>query len=106
MATGFAVGLGSPRAVAILWTVAAGAAVALGASLTGPLTAEPAMVVAAIAIGTWFGAVVGLIVGRFAHAPRFAAARRVRTPGIGLGRDRQSRSSAPKPARVSGSPRS
>jgi hypothetical protein len=62
MATGFAVGMGSPRTVAALWTVAAGAAVALGASLTGPLTAEPAMVVAAIAIGTWFGAVVGLVV--------------------------------------------
>ncbi len=62
MGAGFAVGLGSPRAVAFFWTVAAGAAVALGASLTGPLTAEPAMAVAAIAIGTWLGAVVGLVV--------------------------------------------
>ncbi len=64
MATGFAVGLGSPRRVAILWTVAASAAVALGASLVGPLTAEPAMAISAIAIGTWFGAVVSLIVER------------------------------------------
>jgi hypothetical protein len=70
MATGFAVGLGSPRAVALLWTVGACAAVALGASLTGPLTAEPAMAVAAIAIGTWFGAVVGLIVERLSPAQR------------------------------------
>jgi hypothetical protein len=74
MATGFAVGMGSPRAVAALWTVGAGAAVALGASLTGPLTAEPAMVVAAIAIGTWFGAVVGLVVERVA-APHRSLAR-------------------------------
>ncbi len=106
MATGFAVGLGSPRAVAFLWTVAASAAVALGASLTGPLTAEPAMVVAAVAIGTWFGAVVGLIVGRFAHAPRFAAraefARRPTASGANAGRP----SSAPEPARVSESTRS
>jgi hypothetical protein len=70
--TGFAVGLGSPRTVAALWTVTAGAAVALGASLIGPLTAEPAMVVAAIAIGTWFGGAAGLIVGRFVQAPRTA----------------------------------
>jgi hypothetical protein len=74
MATGFAVGMGSPRTVAALWTVAAGAAVALGASLTGPLTAEPAMVVASIAIGTWFGAVVGLVVDRV------AVPHRVRVP--------------------------
>jgi hypothetical protein len=70
MATGFAIGMGSPRGVAALWTVAAGAAVALGASLTGPLTAEPAMVVAAIAIGTWFGAVVGLVVEALAAPHR------------------------------------
>lgn len=79
MATSFAVGMGSPRAVATLWAVATGAAVALGASLTGPLTVEPAMVVAAIAIGTWFGAVVGLVVDRVAAPHRssvHAAARR------------------------------
>lgn len=71
MATGFAVGLGSPRIVAILWVVTASAAVALGASLTGPLTGEPAMVVAAIAIGTWFGGVIGLVVERVA-GPRLS----------------------------------
>lgn len=104
MATGFAVGLGSPRVVAFLWTVAAGAAVALGASLTGPLSAEPAMVVAAIATGTWFGAAVGLIVGRFVHAPRTAPRDMAtsRAPAIASPANRAP--TASEPARIQESP--
>jgi hypothetical protein len=104
--TAFAVGLGSPRNVAALWAVAAGAAVALGASLTGPLTAEPVMVVAAIAVGTWFGAAVSLIVGRFVHVSRDAS----RDIAASRAPDHDSPAvRAPKatePARVSGGPRS
>jgi hypothetical protein len=72
--TAVGVGLGSPRGVALLWAVAAGAAVALGASATGPLTGESAMVAAAIAVGTWFGAVIGAVTDRLVHV------RRVPTP--------------------------
>jgi hypothetical protein len=105
MVTAFAVGLGSPRNVAALWTVAAAAAVALGASLTGPLTAEVAMVVAAIAIGTWFGGAVGIIVGRFVHAPRFAVrsvpGRQPSAPSASASRTPTARETAP----ISESPR-
>jgi hypothetical protein len=74
MVAALAVGLGSSRAEAMLWTVAAGAALALGASLAGQLVVESAMVVAAIAVGTWFGAVVGLVVERMIPGRRARAA--------------------------------
>lgn len=76
MIAALAVGLGSSRAEAVLWTVAAGAAVALGASVTGQLLVESGMVVAAIAVGTWFGAVVGLVVERMVPGPQARAAAR------------------------------
>lgn len=76
MVAALAAGLGSSRAEAILWTVAAGAAVALGASVTGRLVVESGMVVAAMAVGTWFGAVVGLLVGRMVTGPEARAAFR------------------------------
>jgi hypothetical protein len=107
MATGFAVGMGSPRAVAVWWTVAASAAVALGASLTGPLTAEPAMVVAAIAIGTWFGAVVGLVVERVAVPHRSfvrTAARGTDTEGTSVSEQVSGERSAAAAAPIQGSP--
>jgi membrane protein DedA with SNARE-associated domain len=83
--------------------VAAAAAVALGASLTGALNAEVAMVVAAIAIGTWFGAAVGLIIGRFVHAPRAARVAATSRPPARASTDRAS--PTPEPARIQESPR-
>ncbi|HEY7452039.1 MAG TPA: hypothetical protein VIA02_05915 [Candidatus Limnocylindria bacterium] len=68
--TAVGVGLGSPRSVAVLWAVAAGAAVAVGTSVAGPLTGESAMVAAAIAVGVWFGAVIGAVVDRFVRVRR------------------------------------
>ncbi len=65
-----AVGLGSSRPAAILWTVAAGAAVALGASVSGRLVVDSAMAATAIAVGAWFGAVIGLLVERLVPQAR------------------------------------
>lgn len=76
MVAALAVGLGSSRTEAVLWAVAAGAAVALGASVAGQLLVESGMVAAAIAVGTWFGAVVGLIVERMVPGPQARAAAR------------------------------
>lgn len=87
--TAVGVGLGSPRAVAVLWTVAAAAAVAAGASVSGPLTVESAMGAAAIAVGTWFGAVI-VVVG-----DRILFARRMPTPAPA-----QAGASAPKGSRA------
>ena len=70
--TAVGVGLGSSRAVAVLWTVAAAAAVAAGASVSGPLGAESAMAAAAIAVGTWFGAVIVVVGDRILFARRVA----------------------------------
>jgi hypothetical protein len=70
--TAVGVGLGSSRVVAVLWTVAAAAAVAAGASVSGPLTVESAMVAAAMAVGTWFGAVIGVVGDRILFARRMA----------------------------------
>jgi hypothetical protein len=81
-----AVGLGSSRAEAVLWTVAAGAAVALGASVSGRLVVESGMVVASIAVGTWFGAVVGVVVERLASGARSQArGQAVVVPDAGSG---------------------
>ncbi len=53
------IGLVSPPPIAALWGVAATAAVALGASLVGPLTTDAAMGAAAVAAGILPGLTVG-----------------------------------------------
>jgi hypothetical protein len=53
------IGLVSPPATAVLWGVAATAAVAMGASMAGPLTAEVGVGAASIAAGMLPGAIVG-----------------------------------------------
>ena len=68
--TAVGVGLGNARAVAILWTLAAAAAVAFGASVPGPLTGESAVVPASLAVGTWFGAVIGAVMDRLLRVRR------------------------------------
>ena len=73
MVAALAVGLGSSRVEAVLWTVAAGAAVALGASVVGRLVVESGMAVAAIGVGTWFGAVVGVVMERMIPGRRARA---------------------------------
>ena len=94
MVAALAVGLGSSRAEAVLWTVAAGAAVALGATMAGRLVVESAMVVAAIAVGTWFGAVVGVVMERMIPGRRArAGVRAVAVPTSRTSRARR----APKP---------
>jgi hypothetical protein len=70
------VGLGSPRTVAFVWAVAAGTAVALGASIEAPLTAESAIAPVAIAVGAWFGAAIGVVVDRLVPASRVGGRRR------------------------------
>jgi hypothetical protein len=64
MVAAVAVGLGSPRSVAVLWVVAAGAAVGVGASVNGQLAAETGMVVAALAVGAWLGGVIWVVAER------------------------------------------
>jgi hypothetical protein len=70
------VGLGSPRTVTVVWAVAAGTAVALGASLVTSLTAESAIAPAAIAVGAWFGAAIGVVVDRLVPVSRVRGRRR------------------------------
>lgn len=98
MVAALAAGLGSARIEAILWTVAAGAAVALGASVSGLLVVESGMVVASMAVGTWFGAVVGLLVERMVTGPGDRAAYRAAARPTG-GPSTASRGAA-KPADV------
>ena len=99
MVAGLAVGLGSSRVEAVLWTVAAGAAVALGATMAGRLVEESAMVVAAIAVGTWFGAVVGVVVERMIPGRRTrAGARPAAVPTAGSSKARR----AAKPTSTAG----
>jgi hypothetical protein len=64
------VGLGSPRVVTVVWGIAAATAVALGASMVAPLTAQSAVAPAAIAVGAWFGAAIGVVVDRIVPASR------------------------------------
>lgn len=84
MVAALAVGLGSSRPEAVLWTVAAGSAVALGASVAGQLVVESGMAVAAVAVGTWFGAVVGVVAERMIPGRRArAGVRRAVVPSSG-----------------------
>jgi EAL domain-containing protein (putative c-di-GMP-specific phosphodiesterase class I) len=59
------VGIVTQPVTAILWGVAALAALALGASLEGPVTGETMIAAASIAMGTFFGSVLGGILERF-----------------------------------------
>jgi hypothetical protein len=74
--TAVGVGLGNPRTVAFVWAVAAGTAVALGASIVAPLTTESAIAPAAIAVGAWFGAAIGVVVDRLVPVSRVRRRRR------------------------------
>jgi hypothetical protein len=62
--------------VVFVWAVAAGTAVALGASIVAPLTAESAIAPAAIAVGAWFGAAIGVVVDRLVPVSRIRGRRR------------------------------
>jgi EAL domain-containing protein (putative c-di-GMP-specific phosphodiesterase class I) len=59
------VGIVTQPLTAVLWGVAALAALAMGASLEGPVTAETLIAVASIAVGTFFGSVLGRTLERF-----------------------------------------
>jgi hypothetical protein len=97
--TAVGVGLGNPRTVAFVWAVAAGTAVALGASLVAPLTAESAIAPAAIAVGAWFGAAIGVVVDRFVPVSRIRGRRRGAAASAAASVSPQSSSSAPAPVR-------
>jgi hypothetical protein len=58
------IGLVSPLPLATLWGVAATAAVALGASLVGPMTADAGVAATSVAAGTLSGAIIGSILWR------------------------------------------
>ncbi|MGH2462025.1 MAG: hypothetical protein ACRDFZ_00180 [Candidatus Limnocylindria bacterium] len=76
------IGLGTPLPVALLWGVAATAAVAMGASLIGPFTAEVGVAAASVAAGTSSGAIVREILQRSTY-------RRRRTVGLSSGAGEQ-----------------
>jgi EAL domain-containing protein (putative c-di-GMP-specific phosphodiesterase class I) len=59
------VGIVTQPLTAVLWGLAALAALALGASLEGPVTAATMIAAASIAVGTFFGSVLGEILERF-----------------------------------------
>jgi EAL domain-containing protein (putative c-di-GMP-specific phosphodiesterase class I) len=59
------VGIVTQPLTAVLWGVAALAALAMGASLEGPVTVETMIAAASIAVGTFFGSVLGGILERF-----------------------------------------
>jgi EAL domain-containing protein (putative c-di-GMP-specific phosphodiesterase class I) len=59
------VGIVTQPVTAVLWGVAALAALAMGASLEGPVTAVTMIAAASIAVGTFFGSVLGGILERF-----------------------------------------
>jgi EAL domain-containing protein (putative c-di-GMP-specific phosphodiesterase class I) len=59
------VGIVAQPLTAVLWGVAALAALAMGASLEGPVTADTMIAAASIAVGTFFGSVLGGILERF-----------------------------------------
>jgi hypothetical protein len=69
------VGLGSPRVVTVVWALAAATAVAFGASMVAPLTAESVIAPAAIAVGSWFGAAIGVVVDRLVPVSRVRGSR-------------------------------
>jgi hypothetical protein len=77
------VGLGSPRMVTVVWALAASTAVALGASMVAPLTVESAIAPAAIAVGAWFGAAIGVVVDRL--VPAYRASGRVAASAVSAG---------------------
>jgi hypothetical protein len=58
------IGFGSPLPVAMLWGAAATAAVAMGASLVGPLSAEVGVAAASVAAGTCCSAIVREVLER------------------------------------------
>jgi hypothetical protein len=93
------VGLGSPRTVAVVWAVAAGTAVALGASLVTSLTAESAIAPAAIAVGAWFGAAIGVVVDRLMPVSRIRGRRRGAAASAAASVSPQSSSSVSAPVR-------
>jgi hypothetical protein len=78
--TAVAVGLGSQRSVAVAWAVAGATAVALGASFMGPLTGTSAIAASAVAVGTWFGAAIGVVVDRVVPASRARVQRPTAAP--------------------------
>jgi hypothetical protein len=84
-ATAIGVGLGNPRTVTVVWGVAAGAAVTLGTSMVTPLTAESAIAPAAIAVGAWFGAAIGVVVDRIVPATRVRGTREAAEVASGPG---------------------
>lgn len=59
------VGIVTQPVTAVLWGVAALAALGLGASLEGPVTGETMIAAASIAVGTFFGSVLGAILEGF-----------------------------------------
>jgi hypothetical protein len=100
--TAVGVGLGNPRTVTVAWVLAAGTAVALGASVVAPLTAESVMAPAAIAVGAWFGAAIGVVVDRLVPSRArgwHSAAPADAKPPVDSG-------PAQRPARVRGTPSS
>ena len=99
--TAVGVGLGNPRTVTILWAVAAGTAVTFGASVVAPLTAESVMAPAAVAVGAWFGAAVGVVVDRLVPVSRTRGGRQAAAAPDGSSVS-HSASSAPARARGTG----
>ena len=77
------VGIVTQPVTAILWGVAAMAALAMGASLEGPVTAETMIAAASIAVGTFFGSVLGGILERFMDRRRHLIREMTRIQSVG-----------------------
>jgi len=77
------VGIVTQPVTAVLWGVAALAALAMGASLEGPVTGETIIAAASIAVGTFFGSVLGGILERFLDRRRHLLREMTRISSVG-----------------------